>query len=197
MVDRANTGTPDPLISPLRSAFGTEHIGPDRPILTTTPPLRTRLSTLCCSPMIKGTLLTESLRIRVPLAVAGLRVTGLERRCVSGTATQPAVWTFLEFEADDDVAWPRPPPSRPRLRSKAGGMRTLRRTPTTSWSLRTAPSAIGAMTPPAGWPPRRTVDPWVCRTTSSTGRTSSGAAQPERRWPRWGRCPTDPVAQRR
>ena len=56
--------------------------------------------------MIKGTLLTESLRIRVPLAVAGLRVTGLERRCVSGTATQPAVWTFLEFEADDDVAGP-------------------------------------------------------------------------------------------
>lgn len=56
--------------------------------------------------MIKGTLLTESLRIGSPLAVAGLRVTSLERRHVAGTPAQPDVWTFLEFEADDDVAGP-------------------------------------------------------------------------------------------
>jgi hypothetical protein len=56
--------------------------------------------------MIKGTLLTESLRDGAPLTVAGLRVTRLERRHVAGTASQPDVWTFLEFEADDDVAEP-------------------------------------------------------------------------------------------
>ncbi|MBO0729734.1 MAG: hypothetical protein J2P57_10780 [Acidimicrobiaceae bacterium] len=56
--------------------------------------------------MIKGTLLTESLRIGASLAVAGLLVTRLERRHVSGTASQPDVWTFLEFEAHDDVAGP-------------------------------------------------------------------------------------------
>lgn len=56
--------------------------------------------------MIKGTLLTESLRIGASLAVAGLRVTSLERRRVSGTPSQPDAWTFLEFEADDEVAGP-------------------------------------------------------------------------------------------
>ncbi len=56
--------------------------------------------------MINGTLLTESLRIGAPLAVPGLRVTSLERRHVSGTSSQPDVWTFLEFEADSDVAGP-------------------------------------------------------------------------------------------
>ena len=56
--------------------------------------------------MIKGALLTESLRIGAPLAIAGLRVTTLERRHISGTPSQPDVWTFLVFEADDEVAGP-------------------------------------------------------------------------------------------
>jgi hypothetical protein len=58
--------------------------------------------------MLKGTLLAESLRIGACLDVAGLRVTRLSRRDVSASASaaQPSVWTFLDFEADDDLAGP-------------------------------------------------------------------------------------------
>jgi hypothetical protein len=58
--------------------------------------------------MLKGTLLAESLRIGASLDVAGLRVTRLSRHDVSAStsAAQPPVWTFLDFEADDDVADP-------------------------------------------------------------------------------------------
>jgi hypothetical protein len=53
-------------------------------------------------------MLAESLRIGASLDVAGLRVTRLSRRDVSASAStaQPSVWTFLGFEADDDVADP-------------------------------------------------------------------------------------------
>jgi hypothetical protein len=56
--------------------------------------------------MVKGTLIAESLQIGVELRVAGLRLTRLSRRdfSTSVTAAQPAVWTIVEFEADDDVA---------------------------------------------------------------------------------------------
>jgi hypothetical protein len=55
---------------------------------------------------VKGTLLAESLRIGASVEVAGLQVTRLVRRDVSGSVTeaQPSVWTFLEFEAEDEVA---------------------------------------------------------------------------------------------
>jgi hypothetical protein len=58
--------------------------------------------------MLKGTLLAEGLRIGAALGVAGLRVTRLTRRDVSASASaaQPSVWTFLDFEADDDLADP-------------------------------------------------------------------------------------------
>jgi len=58
--------------------------------------------------MLKGTLLAESLQIGAELRVAGLRLTRVSRRDVSATVSvsQSPVWTFLEFEADDDVAGP-------------------------------------------------------------------------------------------
>jgi hypothetical protein len=58
--------------------------------------------------MLTGVLLTESLRIGAVLEVPGLGVTRLYRRDVSDSTTdeQPSVWTFLEFEADDDTAGP-------------------------------------------------------------------------------------------
>lgn len=56
--------------------------------------------------MLRGTLLAESLRVGAVLEVAGLRAARVGRRDVAESAAggQPSVWTFLEFEADDDVA---------------------------------------------------------------------------------------------
>jgi hypothetical protein len=58
--------------------------------------------------VLTGTLIAESLRIGASLDVDGLRVTRLSRRDVSAStaADQPPIWTFLDFEADDDVAGP-------------------------------------------------------------------------------------------
>jgi hypothetical protein len=58
--------------------------------------------------MLTGTLLAESLQIGAELRVAGLRLTCVSRRDLSATVSmsQPPVWTFLDFEADDDVAGP-------------------------------------------------------------------------------------------
>ncbi len=58
--------------------------------------------------MVKGTLLAESLQIGAELSVVGLRLTRVSRRNMSGSvsAAQPPVWTFLDFEADDEVAGP-------------------------------------------------------------------------------------------
>ena len=56
--------------------------------------------------MLRGTLLAESLRPGADLRVAGLRLTRVSRQDRSGSAaaTQPPVWTILEFEAHDDAA---------------------------------------------------------------------------------------------
>ena len=56
--------------------------------------------------MLKGALLAESLRVGAVLELPGLMLTRVARRDVSGSATaaQPAVWTFVEFEASDEVA---------------------------------------------------------------------------------------------
>ena len=56
--------------------------------------------------MLKGALLAESLRVGAVFEVPGLVLTRVVRRDVSGSATiaQPSVWTFLEFEAPDEVA---------------------------------------------------------------------------------------------
>jgi hypothetical protein len=56
--------------------------------------------------MLHGRLLTESLRVGVDVRVPALRVVRLGRRDVSGSASaaQPRVWTFLDFEAPDEVA---------------------------------------------------------------------------------------------
>src|SRR5690349_10235977 len=53
--------------------------------------------------MLRGLLLTESLRVGAELAVDDLRVTSLVRRDVSDSVveSQPDVWTFLEYEAPD------------------------------------------------------------------------------------------------
>jgi hypothetical protein len=58
--------------------------------------------------MLKGALLAESLRVGAELIVPGLRLTRLSRVDVSASAlsTQPGVWTFVEFEADDELAVP-------------------------------------------------------------------------------------------
>jgi hypothetical protein len=58
--------------------------------------------------MVKGTLLAESLKVGAELNVPGLRLTRVARRDLSASvsAAQPPVWTFLEFEADDDAAGP-------------------------------------------------------------------------------------------
>lgn len=58
--------------------------------------------------MLNGALLTESLRVGAELIVPGLRVTRLSRVDVSASAlsTQPGVWTFVEFEAEDEQAVP-------------------------------------------------------------------------------------------
>jgi hypothetical protein len=56
--------------------------------------------------MLKGTLLAESLRTGAEIRVPGLRLTRVKRQDVSAwvPGSQPPVRTFLDFEADDEVA---------------------------------------------------------------------------------------------
>jgi hypothetical protein len=56
--------------------------------------------------MLRGRLLTESLRVGTELAVPDLRVIRVGRQDVSSSAsaTQPTVWTFIDFEAPDHRA---------------------------------------------------------------------------------------------
>jgi hypothetical protein len=56
--------------------------------------------------MLRGRLLTESLRVGTELAIPDLGVRRVGRADVSSSAsaTQPKVWTFLDFEAPDDRA---------------------------------------------------------------------------------------------
>ncbi len=56
--------------------------------------------------MLRGRLLTESLRVGTVLAVPYLAVRRLGRADVSSSAsaTQPKIWTFIDFEAPDDRA---------------------------------------------------------------------------------------------
>ena len=56
--------------------------------------------------MLRGRLLTESLRVGAELAVPDLLVRRMGRVDVSSSAsaTQPKIWTFLDFEAPDDRA---------------------------------------------------------------------------------------------
>jgi hypothetical protein len=56
--------------------------------------------------MLNGLLVAESLRLDTELCVESLSVTRVTRRDVSSSATaaQPSVWTFLNFEAEDEAA---------------------------------------------------------------------------------------------
>ncbi|NYH41881.1 hypothetical protein HNR22_001608 [Micromonospora jinlongensis] len=56
--------------------------------------------------MLRGRLLTESLRVGADVRVPSLRVVRVGRHDVSAStsADQPKVWTFLDFEAPDEVA---------------------------------------------------------------------------------------------
>jgi hypothetical protein len=56
--------------------------------------------------MLRGRLLTESLRVGVDLRVPSLRVVRVGRHDVSGSSStgQPGIWTFLDFEAPDETA---------------------------------------------------------------------------------------------
>jgi hypothetical protein len=56
--------------------------------------------------MLNGLLVAESLRLGAELCVERLSVTRVTRRDVSpsATATPPSVWTFLDFEAEDEAA---------------------------------------------------------------------------------------------
>ena len=58
------------------------------------------------APVLRGTLLAESLRTGADVRVPGLRLTRVERQDVSAfvPAAQPPIRTFLDFEADDVVA---------------------------------------------------------------------------------------------
>jgi hypothetical protein len=56
--------------------------------------------------MITGYVLGESMRAGAVFAPHGLRIRKVERIDASGSATagQPALWTLVEWEADDDGA---------------------------------------------------------------------------------------------
>jgi hypothetical protein len=56
--------------------------------------------------MLRGRLLAESLRVGADLRIPALRVVRVGRHDVSGSTTnaQPGVWTFLDFEAPEEVA---------------------------------------------------------------------------------------------
>ncbi len=55
--------------------------------------------------MAEGTLIAESLRVDAPLRGLRLEVTEIRRRSFDGLpAAQPATWTFVEFQIDDDLA---------------------------------------------------------------------------------------------
>ena len=58
------------------------------------------------APLLTGRILLESLRVGAALAVPDLTVTQFGREDVSSSAadTQPAVWSYLDFEAPDDHA---------------------------------------------------------------------------------------------
>jgi hypothetical protein len=56
--------------------------------------------------MFRGRLLAESLRTGVDVTLPGLRLVRIGRHDVSDSTvpSQPAVWTFLDFELPDDRA---------------------------------------------------------------------------------------------
>jgi hypothetical protein len=56
--------------------------------------------------VLSGILLAESLRLDAAIEVPGLRATRIYRADVSESSTsgQPSTWTFVEFQAEDDVA---------------------------------------------------------------------------------------------
>ena len=56
--------------------------------------------------MLRGTLLAESLRVDAVFEVPGVTLSRVVRRDASQSATgsQPSTWTFVEFEAEDQVA---------------------------------------------------------------------------------------------
>jgi len=56
--------------------------------------------------MLRGRLLTESLRVGVDVTLPEVRVVRLFRADVSAAvaSTQPPIWTFLDFEAPDEQA---------------------------------------------------------------------------------------------
>ncbi|MFC7274910.1 hypothetical protein ACFQS1_13015 [Paractinoplanes rhizophilus] len=56
--------------------------------------------------MLRGRLLTESLRVGGEVRVASLRVVRLSREDVSASTSpaQPGIWTFVDFEAPDEAA---------------------------------------------------------------------------------------------
>jgi hypothetical protein len=55
--------------------------------------------------MLNGTLLAESIRVDADLRTDGLTITKIFRRDQPDEPPgMPATWTFVEFEADDDLA---------------------------------------------------------------------------------------------
>ena len=56
--------------------------------------------------MLKGALVAESLRVGAVFEVPGVTLSRVVRRDASRSATggQPSTWTFVEFEAEDQVA---------------------------------------------------------------------------------------------
>jgi hypothetical protein len=56
--------------------------------------------------MLQGMLIAESLRVDAELKIDGFRCRQVVRRDVSATtvSTQPGLWTFIDFEAPDEMA---------------------------------------------------------------------------------------------
>jgi hypothetical protein len=56
--------------------------------------------------MVRGRLLTESLRIGADLRIREFRGTWIGRRDLAGgvTSAQSEVWTYVDFEGPDDIA---------------------------------------------------------------------------------------------
>jgi len=123
--------------------------------------------------MVKGTLLTESLKIGAVLDVAGLRLTRVSRRDVSASVSevQPPVWTFLEFEADDDAVGPLAESLARALLADGGWYADFGAGLDHVVVFAARSSATGAATRAAAPKPWTMARRWASRITSWTGQT--------------------------
>lgn len=121
--------------------------------------------------MLKGALLAESLRNGAVFEVPDVTLTRVVRRDVSGSATsaQPSVWTFLEFEAADEVADQLAGALASHCLPRVAGTPTSRLATSTSWFSRVGSSVTSVVIDQAVPRPKRTHARWGSRHTKWTG----------------------------